>query len=298
MLTIAPCGRPSRCGRISRDRWTGASKLMASSFRVNAQSSRSARTGYRWMPALLTRTFSAGNRVVAQSMRATRSASSATLQTRVATAGWVSASSRSRSSRRPQTRTVLPARRKRSTSARPIPEAPPVTRTVFEASRISRNYPSLTSIAHDTTRFDVERDLAYRQTSLIAKLLGQVEKRGHVGKVRHHADRHANGSRALAPAMLHELPKAGKRHVVARFGRCQHVFRGESFGHLTGAGVAEAAGSKRDVPLVGQLLDAPIVDQVAIWIVKIHGQRATPRCRRGRPVDADHGPPVAVAQPE
>ena len=88
------------------------------------------------MPALLTSTFQRGNAPAAHSINPMRCDSLATSQIRVSSRGSLSLASRSFSSRRPQTITSLPADRKRSASARPIPEAPPVIRTVFDESSI------------------------------------------------------------------------------------------------------------------------------------------------------------------
>src|SRR5262245_20128731 len=89
------------------------------------------------MPALLTSTLSRGNSPTAQLQRATRSTSPATSQTRSFSSGCFACASRSFSSRRPQRITSLPAARNRSASAKPMPEAPPVTRMMLEPGSIS-----------------------------------------------------------------------------------------------------------------------------------------------------------------
>ena len=73
---------------------------------------------------------------------------------------------------------------------------------------------------------------------------------------------------------------------------------GQALGHLARAGIAEAAGPQRDALLAGELLDAAIVEQVAVGVVEVERDRAAAHRRGGRAVDAHHVPAVAVPQRE
>ena len=131
---IAGCACFFRCGMKSAERCTGASKLIAISSCVGFHFRSSGSWTRRWMPALLTRTLRRGNSFVTHLWSAARWVSLARSQTRVLSPGCFARASASFSSRRPQMITSLPALRNRSASAKPIPDAPPVIRTVFEAS--------------------------------------------------------------------------------------------------------------------------------------------------------------------
>src|SRR5258705_666833 len=131
---IEGCSCFLRCGMKSAERCTGGSKLIAISSCVGFHFMSSGIRTRRWMPALLTRTLRRGNSFVTHLWSATRWVSLARSQTRVLSPGCFARASASFSSRRPQMITSLPALRNRSASAKPIPDAPPVIRTVFEAS--------------------------------------------------------------------------------------------------------------------------------------------------------------------
>src|SRR5439155_20373811 len=162
--------------------------------------------------------------------------------------------------------------------------------TVLDANSISdalQCSSASAAVTHDAAGFDVEGHVADGEACLIAEVLGQAQKRADVGEIRDEANRHPNRPGALAAAVLHELPKTRKGHVVAGCGRGEHVVGGEPLGHFTGAGVAEAPRSKGYLALVGQLLDTTVIDQVAVRIVEVHRQCATPHGHGGWPVDAN-----------
>src|SRR5688500_3491140 len=120
----------------------------------------------------------------------------------------------------------------------------------------------LSPVADDAARFDIECDLADRQTGLVSELVCEAVEPLHVGLVRDQAERSTHGPGALSPAMLHELQEPWECH--AGLLRCRpHVVRGQPFGGLARTRVAEAAGPQRDPLLARQLLDTAVIDQVA-----------------------------------
>ena len=75
------------------------------------------------------------------------------------------------------------------------------------------------------------------------------------------ADQQVVARRAAARAARGTTPaRSRSNHRVISLGA-------EVVGDLAGTGVAEAPGAQRDVDLVGQLLDAPVVDRAAVAVV-------------------------------
>ncbi len=76
---------------------------------------------------------------------------------------------------------------------------------------------------------------------LVEQTSGKLEERPDVGKIRHHADRNSDGTRALAIDTVTEILVS---HSAPRSGEAGHdlVF-GEAKGHLARTGIAETAGA-------------------------------------------------------
>ena len=97
----------------------------------------------------------------------------------------------------------------------------------------------------------------------------------------------------LWPRSLHHAHET-RRLISVPIARSRaHVFFRQTFGNFSRAGIAEASRAQRNVLCAGELLDAAVIQQVALRIVEIERHRSAARLRRGRAVDAHHGAAIA-----
>ncbi|MCU0510767.1 MAG: hypothetical protein MUC34_20855 [Anaerolineae bacterium] len=139
-------------------------------------------------------------------------------------------------------------------------------------------------------------DLPDFSGGVVEQARGEADERVDVREVGREPHGDADGADVAAEARPHLAAELLEGERVCPVEERAHDLRAKPVSDLARAGVAEAAGAEGDAAVVGEFLDAAVVDGAAVAVVEGHGHGAAARFEAARAVDLDERLPGVVVE--